>query len=151
MKLTNQNLFTSPLLPGVRPDGLLRMKAALKGNFASSLSDLLGIEYLVHWEKSCLSYFSTLPPESASTSPRAVHCPLGLRIIHNCKLDLSAAIESFLNASIAPNFVEAELFWPLMPACTEPVWVFRTRDFQHVIVGANSKQISAVSGLSVDP
>ncbi len=126
----------------VKMMGLMRKEGRLKNNFASDASDVLGFDYLVHYENACYSFYKANPPLIGLTQPTPVPCPLGIEIFDEYKIDYVEAVAIFKKGNWGDHFTKLTLSKPLVyPQAEEPYWYFLSNLGVYVTIGANSGKV----------
>jgi len=131
----------------VKFDGLMSQKAHIKNNIGTSDKDILGWDYVVHWNDRCYMYYAAQPPLSGMTQPQPIPCPLGIRIFNEYKIDLKQAIDIFHSSNAGDKFIKLALYYPLTPEVTEPLWSFLTSIGNTIIIGANTGKVHQMADL----
>ncbi|NJB69464.1 hypothetical protein GGQ74_003166 [Desulfobaculum xiamenense] len=137
MDIVQEAMNRAGSMLGVRPDGVLSLKAALVVPCARRREDIMGFEFTLCLENGCYGFFDALPPHTGRTQPHPVRGPIGMRLMREVALDIGDAIDRF-HESGGPYFSEIFLYWPLTAQCREPLWFFRSWGTNHVIIGAQS-------------
>lgn len=128
---------------GVSDDdyGLMSKKGRLNSNAVSEAKDVLGFDYVLHYNNSCYECYTANPPLIGSTQPVPIPCPLGIEMITDYKIDYKKAIDIFHTGDWGGKFTSIALSKPLHPDVNEPYWYFRSDLGVQIIIGANSGEV----------
>lgn len=122
--------------------GLLRKTGVLKFVSASSAKDVLGFDYVVHWDDGCFEFYAANPPLSGMSQPMPVMCPYGLEVFNDYNIDYKKAIDIFHSGDWGDRFTLIVLCKPLVyPPAKEPYWYFRSNLGVNIMIGANSGDV----------
>ena len=125
----------------IKVKGLMRKEGRLKPG-AENPGDVLGFDYIVHYDNTCFEYYSANPPLSGTTQALPITCPLGIEIFEDYPVDYKTAITIFHKGNWGSQFTSIALAKPLVhPRSSEPYWYLMSNLGQAVVIGADSGEI----------
>ncbi len=125
----------------VKLEGLMRKIGRLKKSSAKLAIDVLGFDYIVHWDNSCYEFYAANPPLIGITQPVPVPCPYGIAIFNEYKIDYKKAVDIFLKGNWGDSFTSISLSKPLHPDVEEPYWYFLSNIGVQVMIGADTGKV----------